>query len=204
MPVSPSRYVDVYLLDDHDLVRQGLRDLLAPARDIRVVGDSGLASTAASAILRLGAKVMVLDLQLQDGSGIHVCRQVRAVDPSVRGLLVTSASDRDALSATVLAGASGFVVKLARSSDILEAVRRLGSGRTLIDEATATEAADLLRSRAEGLVPRLSEQEWAFLDQVLAGRTDQEIADAAGLDLSTAQHDVAALVDRLTAHEWSR
>jgi len=129
---------------------------------------------------------------------------VRAVDPSVRGLLVTSASDRDALSATVLAGASGFVVKLARSSDILEAVRRLGSGRTLIDEATAIEAADLLRSRAEGLVPRLSEQEWAFLDQVLAGRTDQEIADAAGLDLSTAQHDVAALVDRLTAHEWSR
>ena len=113
----PSRYVDVYLLDDHDLVRQGLRDLLAPARDLRVVGDSGLARNAAGAILRLGAKVMVLDLQLQDGSGIHVCRQVRAADPSVRGLLVTSASDDDALSRRCWR-VVGFVVKLARSSDI--------------------------------------------------------------------------------------
>jgi len=124
----------VYLLDDHDIVRQGIRDLLGPARDVLVVGDSGLAQTAPAAILRLGAEVMVLDLHLPDGSGVHVCRQVRSTDPSIRGLLVTSADDDDALAAAVLAGASGFVVKLARSSSILGAIRALKTGRTHIDQ----------------------------------------------------------------------
>ena len=112
MAAAAGRYVTVYLLDDHDIVRQGLRDLLAPAREVHVVGDSGRAEHAAEAILERGAMVMVLDLQLQDGSGVHVCRQVRAVNPNVQGLLLTSADDDAALAAAVLAGAAGCLVKL--------------------------------------------------------------------------------------------
>ena len=94
-----SKYLRVYLLDDHDIVRQGLRDLLVPATDIYVVGDSGSAREATRAIPELGVDVMVLDLRLQDGTGIDVCRAVRAVDPSIRGLLLTSSGDDEALMA---------------------------------------------------------------------------------------------------------
>ena len=187
----------MYLLDDHDIVRQGLRDLLAPARDILVVGDSGLAQTAPSAILRLGAEVMVLDLQLQDGSGVHVCREVRSTNPSIQGLLVTSADDDDALTAAVLAGASGFVVKLARSSNILGAIRAIKAGRTLIDQTLTERASSILRARAEALDPRLTEQDLEILEHILAGRTDWEIAEHMSVDLIVTQRTVTALVDRL-------
>jgi len=189
--------IKVYLLDDHDIVRQGLRDLLVPARDVRVVGDTGRAQAAPEAILRLGAEVMVLDLHLQDGSGVHVCRQVRAVDPSVRGLLVTSADDDEALAASVLAGAAGYVVKLARSSDVLGAIRRLGAGQNLMNHDLADRAAGILRERAAASVPALTDLERELLDLVLAGRTDSEIADETSGELSAVQDAVAALVDRL-------
>ena len=187
----------MYLLDDHDIVRQGIRDLLAPARDVLVVGDSGLAQTAAAAILRLGAEVMVLDLQLQDGSGVHVCREVRSTDSSVKGLLVTSADDDDALAAAVLAGASGFVVKLARSSNILGSIRALQAGRTLIDQTLTERASSILRARAQALDPRLSDQDRENLEHILAGSTDREIAEHLSLDITVAQQSITALVDRL-------
>ena len=148
MSATPGGYLNVCVLDDHDLVRQGLRDLLAPARDLRVVGDSGRVHGAADLILRLDTHVMMLDLHLQDGSGVHVCRQVRAVDPSVQGILVTSADDDEALAATVLAGAAGFVVKLARSSDVMGAIRKLRAAERLMDPALADR-----RDRPCGLVP---------------------------------------------------
>jgi two-component system response regulator DevR len=189
--------VNVYLLDDHDIVRQGIRDLLAPARDILVVGDSGTAQLAPSAILRLGAELMVLDLQLQDGSGIHVCRQVRSTEPSIQGLLVTSADDDDALAAAVLAGASGFVVKLARSSNILGAIRALHAGRTLIDQTHVERAINILRARAEEMDPRLTDQDLEILEHILSGRTDREIAEHMSLDLAMTQQVGTALIDRL-------
>ena len=131
------KYLRVYLLDDHDIVRQGLRDLLVPAIDIYVVGDSGSAREATRVIPGLGIDVMVLDLRLQDGTGIDVCRAARAADPSVRGLLLTSSGDDEALTAAILAGAAGYVVKLTRSSDITEAIRRVGAGKSLIDPGHA-------------------------------------------------------------------
>ena len=187
----------MYVLDDHDLVRQGLRDLLAPARDLRVVGDSGKVQGAAELILRLDTHVMVLDLHLQDGSGVHVCRQVRAVDPSVQGILVTSADDDEALAATVLAGAAGFVVKLARSSDVMGAIRKLRAAERLMDPALADRAGSALRDRARVLVPRLSEGELDVLDRVVAGQTDREVAEHLGRELTDVQTEVAALTDRL-------
>ncbi len=197
-PTSGSE-VKVFLVDDHDIVRQGLRDLLAPARDVRVVGDSGSAARAPSSILGLGAHVMVLDLHLQDGNGVQVCRQVRSADPTVQGLLLTSADDDEALAAAVLAGAAGFVVKLARSSNVLDAIRRIGSGARLIDDGLLARAAGLLRERAEALAPPLDDRQTQIFDQLLAGLTDTEIADALGLDPDLTRRDIEALTDQMLA-----
>src|SRR3954447_10623495 len=147
MPAYGTTLAKVYLLDDHDIVRRGLRDLLAAARDIQVVGDSGFASSAAQAVLDLGATVMVLDVQLQDGTGIEVCRQVRAVDPSVSGLLLTSSDEDEALAAAILAGARRYIVKASRGADIIGAVRRLGGGRSMIEPAVAEPVIGRLRSQ---------------------------------------------------------
>ncbi|GAA4743921.1 response regulator transcription factor [Nocardioides endophyticus] len=185
--------VRVYLLDDHDIVRQGLRDLLAPAEDIHVVGDSAHARTAAEDILRLRPDVMLLDLQLQDGSGIQVCRKVRSADDSVRAVLLTSAGDEDALVATILAGASGFVVKVAGTSDIASAIRRVGAGRSLLDTSASERARTLLRDRARAARPSLSEIELELLDHLAAGATDRELADR----LNASETEIEAVVTDL-------
>jgi two-component system, NarL family, response regulator DevR len=195
MPGYVSSLVKVYLLDDHDIVRRGLRDLLAAARDIQVVGDASSTHDAAQAILELEANVMVLDLQLQDGTGIEVCRQVRAVDPSVRGLLLTSFGEDEALVAALLAGASGYIVKSSRGADIIGAVRRLGEGRSTIDPALAEAA--ILQLRSQETSPPLTDQERAVLAHVLDGLTNREIADRTGTDVGSVGAEVAALIGRV-------
>ena len=196
MPGYVSTLVKVYLLDDHDIVRRGLRDLLAAARDIQVVGDSRSARRAARSILDLGANVMVLDLQLQDGTGIEVCREVRAVDPSVKGLLLTSFDEDEALAAAILAGASGYIVKASQGADIIGAVRRLSSGRSMIDPALAVPVIERLRSQVP--IPPLDGHEQQVLAYVLEGLTNREIADRMGTDVGPTGTDVAALIRRIT------
>jgi DNA-binding NarL/FixJ family response regulator len=192
------KYLRVYLLDDHDIVRQGLRDLLVPAIDIYVVGDSGSAREAARVIPELGIDVMVLDLRLQDGTGIDVCRAVRAADPSVRGLLLTSSGDDEALAAAILAGAAGYVVKLTRSSDITDAIRRVGAGKRLINRDTLEHVGRQLRAACDELRPRLSESERQVLDEVIAGQTNAQIAERTGASLDATTAQVTALITRLT------
>ena len=196
MPGYVSNLVKVYLLDDHDIVRRGLRDLLAAARDILVVGDSSSARGAAREILDRGANVMVLDLQLQDGTGIEVCREVRAVDPTVSGLLLTSFDEDEALAAAILAGAGGYVVKASRGADIIGAVRRLGGGRSMID----AELAEPVVGRLKSQVPRppLDDHERQVLTLVLEGLTDREIADRMATDVGVMGNVVAALIARIT------
>ena len=197
MPGYVSTIVKVYLLDDHDLVRRGLRDLLAAARDIQVVGDSSSARGAARAILELGANVMVLDLQLQDGTGIEVCREVRAVDPSVSGLLLTSFDEDEALAAAILAGAGGYIVKASRSADLIGAVRRLSGGRSMIDPALAEPVIERLRSQVP--IPPLDDHEQRVLAHVLDGLTNREIADRLGMDVESIGTQAAALIGRITS-----
>ncbi len=176
------RYLRVYLLDDHDLVRKGLADLLMPATDIDVVGNSGSARDAVRAIPDLEVDVMVLDLRLQDGTGVEVCRAVRSVDPSITGLLLTSSDDDEALVAAMLAGAAGYVIKLAPNSDIIAAIRRVGSGKSLIDPAAAERVTqELLTSE---LRPPLVDDEREILTHVLGGLTDAQIAERMGIPLS--------------------
>src|SRR3954469_5612854 len=120
--------IRVFLLDDHEVVRQGLRALLESSGGIEVVGESGLAAEATARIPALRPDVAVLDARLPDGSGIDVCRDVRAVDPSIKGLILTSYEDDEALFAAIMAGAAGYVLKQIRGTDLVDAVRRVAAG----------------------------------------------------------------------------
>ena len=185
----------VYLLDDHDLVRRGLADLLLPATDLDVVGNSGSAREAVRDIPELEVDVMVLDLRLQDGTGVEVCRAVRSVDPSITGLLLTSSEDDEALIASMLAGAAGYVIKTARNSDIIAAIRKVGSGRSLIDPESAER---VTRELVTGeLRPPLVDEEREVLTHVLGGLTDAQIAEQTGMSLERASTEITRLVARI-------
>lgn len=192
-----SRHLRVFIVDDHDIVRRGLRDLLTK-RDITIVGDSGSAREAPGSILRLRPDVMVLDVRLPDGSGVQVCRDVRSVDPSIVGLLLTSAADEDALILSVLAGASGFVIKLARTNEILDAVRRIGVGKPVLDSALLRRVSDDIVVRANSLQPPLTARQADILALVLDGKTDQQVADALHDPVALVRDEVALLCGRLT------
>lgn len=184
----------VFLLDDHALVRRGIRDLLSAARDIEVVGEGDSAKTAAELILGLGVEVMVLDLNLQDGTGVHVCRDVRSADPRIKGLLLTAADEDEAAMATVLAGASGYSVKMARSSDILGHVRAIGAGRELIDAAFGKQ----LVAHLDEVRPSLTSHQRRVAALVAEGLTNAEIATTLGLDEPRVGHDVDLVIAATT------
>jgi DNA-binding NarL/FixJ family response regulator len=194
-----SKYLRVYLLDDHDIVRQGLRDLLVPATDINVVGDSASAREAIRAIPQLGVDVMVLDLRLQDGTGIEVCRAVRAANARIHGLLLTSSGDEEALAAAILAGASGYVVKLTRSSDITDAIRKVGAGRSMIDPTTSEQVSKQLMRAVDELQPPLGSGEKQLLTRVVEGLTNSQIAESQGTTVDAASAEVTRLIERVMA-----
>lgn len=192
-----SRFHRVYLVDDHDIVRRGVRDLLIAARDIDVVGDSGSARAAVPAIVRLEPDVMVLDLHLQDGSGIEVCRAVRSVKPSISGLLLTASEEDEAMAAAVLAGAVGYVGKVSRSGTVMDAIRSVQPGTSLMDPDSLERASRLLRSLIEALTPPVTEEERLILGLVIEGRTDSQITEALAND-GRVDADVVGIIARVT------
>lgn len=138
--------IRVFLLDDHEVVRRGLADLLQAEGDIEVVGESGSAQEAARRIPALRPDVAILDGRLPDGSGIDVCRDMRAVDSSIKGLILTSYEDDEALFAAIMAGAAGYVLKQIRGTDLVDAMRRVAAGQSLLDPAVT---ASVWRSRTD-------------------------------------------------------
>lgn len=197
--VLPS--ITVYLLDDHDIVRRGMRDLLDVKRDITVLGDSASAGQATRRIVELQPDVMVLDLHLQDGSGIRVCRRVRAQAPQVHALLLTSADDDEALLSAVLAGADGYATKLVRTESILASIRAIGAGRSVLDSSVVDSARQHIMARIKA--GALSRSDESLLSEVLAGRTDGEIAQRLQLPLEEASSRIADLIDEVMAIESS-
>ena len=187
--------IRVYLVDDHDIVRRGLYDLLAAKRDITVVGDSGSAAVAVRRVPDLRPDVMVVDLRLQDGSGIQVCRQVRSVDPTIHALLVTSASDDEALFSALLAGASGYASKLIESSRILEKVRSVGAGRNLIESIPAERTRAALIAAGESGALGLTDGELELLRHVLEGLTNREIADLVQRPEEAVASEIALVIE---------
>jgi len=197
---DPSQTIRVYLLDDHEVVRQGLRALLESAGDIEVVGESGSAQDATHRIPALHPHVAVLDARLPDGSGIEVCRSVRATDPSIRALILTSYDDDEALFAAIMAGASGYVLKDIRGAELLGAVREVAAGKSLLDPAATARVLERLRgggTRPDDRLARLTEQERRILELIGEGLTNRAIGERLHLAEKTIKNYVSSLLGKL-------
>jgi two-component system response regulator DevR len=191
--------IRVFLLDDHEVVRHGLRALLESAGDIVVVGESGLAVEAVARIPALHADVAILDARLPDGSGIEVCRSVRAVDPHVRALILTSYDDDEALFAAIMAGASGYVLKEIAGQDLVGAVRQVAAGNSLIDPALTARVLDRVRN-GPATVPELAElteQELKLLSLIAEGLTNRQIGERMFLAEKTVKNYVSSILSKL-------
>jgi DNA-binding NarL/FixJ family response regulator len=191
--------IRVYLLDDHEVVRRGLRDLLEREGDIEVVGESSSAEEAARRIPALRPHVAVLDARLPDGSGIDVCRDVRSVDPSIRALILTSYEDDEALFAAIMAGASGYVLKQVRGNDLVEAVRTVAVGQSLLDPAITQRVLDRIRRGPDqpAELAALTEQERKILELIAEGLTNRQIAGRMFLAEKTVKNYVSSLLSKL-------
>ena len=194
--------VKVFLLDDHPVVRAGLRGLIEAEDDLEVVGE---ASTAAEALTRIPLAqpdVAILDVRLPDGDGIEVCREVRSAMPHVGCLILTSFADDEALFSAIMAGASGYVLKQVRGTDLVGAIRRVAAGESLLDPAVTRRVLQRLRSEPEDdqMLARLTEQERRILDLIAEGRTNRQIAESMYLAEKTVKNYVSNLLAKLGMH----
>ncbi|WP_433203065.1 response regulator [Dactylosporangium sp. CS-047395] len=191
--------IRVYLLDDHEVVRFGLRELLEREGDIEVVGESGSAVEATHRIPALRPDVAVLDGRLPDGSGIDVCRDVRSIDPTINALILTSYDDDEALFAAIMAGASGYVLKQIHGTDLVDAVRRVAAGQSLLDPAVTARVLERIRNGPEqpDEFKHLTEQERKILLHVAEGLTNREIAERMFLAEKTVKNYVSSLLAKL-------
>ena len=196
---TDGRRVRVYLLDDHEVVRQGLRALLEGAGDIEVVGESGLAEEATARIPALRPDVAVLDARLPDGSGIEVCRAVRAVDDSIRALILTSYDDDEALFAAIMAGASGYVLKEVTGLNLVSAVRQVAGGMSLIDPALTARVLERVRNGPTTApeLESLTEREMELLGLIAEGLTNRQIGERMFLAEKTIKNYVSAILAKL-------
>jgi len=196
---SPGRTIRIYLLDDHELVRRGLRELLEGETDLEIVGESGSAAEATRRIPALRPDVAVLDARLPDGSGIEVCRDVRSIDPRINALILTSYDDDDALFSAVLAGAAGYVLKQITGTDLVDAIRVVAAGRSLLDPALINRV--LHRARHGDDIPEplraLTAQERKILDLVADGKTNRQIAAELYLAEKTVKNYVSSMLAKL-------
>ena len=191
--------IRVFLLDDHEVVRRGLRDLLESEGDVEIVGESGTATEATARIPALRPDVAVLDARLPDGSGIDVCRDVRSVDPSIKGLILTSYDDDEALFAAILAGAAGYLLKQVGGNDLLDAVRRVAGGQSLIDPSLTARVLERLRNgpAEHQELATLTEQERKILMLIAEGLTNRQIGERLFLAEKTVKNYVSSILSKL-------
>ena len=185
--------VRVFLLDDHALMRRGIREVLEAAGGFDVVGESGSAAEAVRRIPALRPDVALLDVKLPDGSGVDVCRRVRTVDPRIRALMVTTYDDEDARAAASLAGAAGFVLKEVEVEDLVAGVRRVARG----DVLPRARSGDDAPVEPLGRLAQLTGREREVLELVADGLTNKQIGEALGISAKTAKNHVTSVLVKL-------
>jgi len=199
MPDAP---IEAFLLDDHEVVRRGVRELLASAGDIVVVGEASTAAEALARIPALRPQVAILDVRLPDGDGVTVCRDLKSDMPNLACLMLTSFADDEALFEAIMAGASGYLLKEVRAADILSAVRTVAAGGSLLDPRTTVRLMDKLRSEADkgdrdDPLSVLSDQERKVLDLIGEGLTNRQIGERMFLTEKTVKNYVSHLLGKL-------
>ncbi|MGW6980488.1 response regulator [Streptomyces sp. NPDC054932] len=195
--------IKVFLLDDHEVVRRGLRDLLEAEPDITVVGEAGTADQALARGPALRPDVAVLDVRLPDGDGITVCRELRSRMPGLACLMLTSFDDEDALLDAIMAGAAGYVLKQIKGSDLVSAIRTVATGQSMLDPATTARLMHSLREPEAAKEPEdarlaaLSERERAVLELIGDGLTNRQIAKQLYLSEKTVKNHISRMLGKL-------
>jgi DNA-binding NarL/FixJ family response regulator len=189
----------VFLLDDHEVVRRGLRELLESEPDIEVVGEASTAEEALARVAPSAPGVAVLDVRLPDGDGVEVCRDIRSRHPEIRCIILTSFSDDEALFQAIMAGASGYLLKQIRGTDLVDAVRRVAEGQSLLDPTVTARVLERIREGPETdeRLARLTEQERRILDLIAEGLTNRQIAEQVHLAEKTVKNYVSNLLSKL-------
>jgi two-component system, NarL family, response regulator DevR len=189
----------VLLVDDHEVVRAGIKAMLDAQDDMVVVGEAG---TAEEGLRRVGydePDIVVLDVRLPDGSGVEACRDIRSRFPDVKVLMLTSFADEEAMMAAILAGASGYVLKRVKSTDLVDDIRRVGAGESLLDADMTERLFDRLRNgpQDDPLLSRLSKQERTIVGHIADGLTNKQIADEMFLAEKTVKNYVSNLLAKM-------
>ena len=194
-----TRPIRVFLLDDHEIVRRGIRELLETEGDIEVVGESGLAAEAARRIPALRPDVAILDGRLPDGSGIDVCREIRSRNPEIAALILTSYDDDEALFSAIMAGAAGYVLKQVRGNDLIDMVRRVASGQSTLDPSVTAQVLERIRTGPPVVaeLQALTEQEQRILELIGRGLTNRQIAQEMYLAEKTVKNYVSSMLAKL-------
>jgi len=199
-PVSTPK-IKVLLVDDHEVVRVGLRSLLTRERGIEVVGEAGNAAEAVAQAARLGPDIVVMDVRLPDRSGVEACREIRGADPTVQVIMLTSYADEDAVFNSILAGASGYLLKQLRGQELVRAIETVAAGQSLLDPAVTQKVLEKVKRLASGRPPdditQLSAQERKVLALVAEGKTNKEIAAALGLSDKTVKNYLSHVFEKL-------
>ncbi|MFJ1705354.1 response regulator [Kitasatospora sp. NPDC088346] len=198
--MTNSGQIRVFLLDDHEVVRRGVHDLLSMEGDIEVVGEAGTAAEALARIPAVQPDVAVLDVRLPDGNGVEVCREVRSLDPAIKCLMLTSFSDDEALFDAIMAGASGYVLKAIRGTDLLSAVRDVAAGKSLLDPVATGRVLERLReggAKEDERLAQLTKQERRILDLIGEGMTNRQIGNELHLAEKTVKNYVSSLLAKM-------
>jgi DNA-binding NarL/FixJ family response regulator len=191
--------IKVFLLDDHEIVRRGVRELLETEPDITVVGEAGTAASALARIPAVRPDVAVLDVRLPDGDGVTVCREIRSKMPEIACLMLTSFGDDEALFDAIMAGAAGYVLKQIRGTDLVGAVRTIASGESMLDPEAASKVMARMREQANHADPLagLTPQERKILELIGEGLTNRQIGERMFLAEKTVKNYVSALFAKL-------
>ncbi len=193
--------IRVFLVDDHELVRRGVRDLLEGEADLEVVGEAGTAEEAVGRIPATSPNVAVLDVQLPDGDGVEVCREVRSKHPEIACIMLTSFSDDEAVYAAIMAGAAGFILKQVRGNDLVDGIRRVARGESLLDPQVTTRVLERLRTQSEtDELAVLTDQERNILTLIADGLTNRQIGEQLFLAEKTVKNYVSNLLAKLGMH----
>lgn len=191
--------IRVYLVDDHEVVRQGLRALLASADDIEVIGEAGSVGMALAEVTEDPPDVLVLDVRLPDGSGVEICREVRSRHPEVAAVMLTSFADDEAVYEAIMAGAAGYLLKETRGTDLVDAVRRVAAGESLLDPQVTGKVLARLRQgdREDPRLAELTDQERRILALVAEGLTNRSIGEELRLAEKTVKNYMSSILRKL-------
>ena len=189
----------VFLLDDHEIVRRGLRELLEAEDDLEVVGEASTAEEALARIPAVRPDVAVLDVRLPDGNGVEVCRDIRSEHPDVKCLMLTSYADDEALFDAIMAGAAGYVLKQVRGAELVDGIRRVAAGQSLLDPSVTSRVLERLRHAPEEdeRFAGLTEQEGRILALLAEGMTNRQIAAEMFLAEKTVKNYVSNLLAKM-------